>query len=760
MIRLVLPLLLAGMLAAGGHVLAPAQRFDSWQIIGPGGAGGMFLPTISPHDPNVVLEHCDMTGAYISLDGGRSWRMFNLRGTVSAFAFDPQDRTVIYAGNQAVWQSADAGRTWRMVLPNPARNTVEHMRDDHAAPMLTTDDPAYPGSRVRFIAVDPANSNNVYALFGGQGGRGTPGLTVSRDRGRNWVRVRQFPGRTIRAMYFDGTLRLVSESSLFALRGEAWEETPGPPDAAMQSASGSVGLLYATSAAGIHISEDGGQTWRTAENPLPGTPRFLAVACSAWHARTAYVAYVAPAARRPGPDSATATAQVFGIAKTTDGGRSWAPVYQESPGKPAANVERAWIEDFYGGTGPVRDLGVSPSDPDVCYGTDSCPRSFRTLDGGKSWQQIISRRVAGDRWTTTGFDVTTCYGVHFDPFDLRNVFISYTDVGLFKSADGGESWKSSIAGIPRRWQNTTYWIELDPKVKGLLWGAFSRTHDLPRPKMWQRQDPDNFQGGVGTSTDGGERWTVTNTGMPETALTHIVLDPASSVGSRTLYACGFARGVYKSTDNGKTWELKNAGIDKRQPFAWRITRAADATLYLVVSRRSEVGYKGDAEDGALYRSADAAEHWVKMKLPEGVNGPTGLTLDPEDNRRMYLSAWGVQLPDGARCGGVYLSTDAGRSWRRIFDASQHVYDVTVDPRNPSIIYNCGFETGAWRSVDRGATWVRIRGFNFKWGHRVIPDPADPGKIYITTFGGSVWHGPAAGDPRAVEDIVTAVPVAP
>jgi len=758
MIRLLLPLLIALAVAAG---LSP--RFDSWQVIGPGGAGGMFLPTISPHDPNVVLEHCDMTGAYITLDAGRSWRMFNLRGTVSAFAFDPRDRNVLYTGNHAVWQSIDAGRTWRMVLPNPARNTVEHMRDDHAAPLLTTDDPAYPGSRVRFMAVDPADSNNVYALFGGQGGRGAAWLTVSRDRGRNWVRVRQFLGRTIRAMYFDGTLRLVSESGVFALRGGEWEETPGPQGVAIQSASGGLGLLYATSATGIHMSENGGKTWRTADNPLPGTTRFLNIACSTLHARTAYVAFT---------EQRAGEGNVFGMAKTVDGGRRWTPVYEESR-KPAANVERAWIEDFYGGTGPVRDLGVSPNNPDVCYATDSCPRSFRTLDGGKSWQQIISRRVAGDRWTTTGFDVTTCYGVHFDPFDLRNVFISYTDVGLFKSADGGESWKSSIAGIPRRWQNTTYWMEFDPKVKGLLWGAFARTHDLPRPKMWQRQDPDNYQGGVGTSTDGGEHWTVTNTGMPETAVTHIILDPASPAGSRTLYACGFGRGVYKSRDNGKTWELKIAGIEKRQPFAWRITRATNGTLYLIVSRRNEVGYKGDAEDGALYRSADGAEHWVKMKPPEGVNGPTGLTLDPEDNRRMYLSAWGAQLADAgsaavpAGCrvpgvcgGGVYLSTDAGESWRRIFDASQHVYDVTVDARHPNIVYNCGFETGAWRSTDRGATWARIRGFNFKWGHRVIPDPADAARIYITTFGGSVWHGPASGDPRAVEDIITPVPTAP
>jgi photosystem II stability/assembly factor-like uncharacterized protein len=232
------------------------------------------------------------------------------------------------------------------------------------------------------------------------------------------------------------------------------------------------------------------------------------------------------------------------------------------------------------------------------------------------------------------------------------------------------------------------------------------------------------------------------------------------VGRRTLYACGFGRGVYKSTDNGKTWALKIDGIEKREPFAWRITRAKNGTLYLVVSRRSEAGYSGDAEDGALYRSTDRAEHWVKMRLPEGVNGPTGVSLDPSDDRRMYLSAWGVQLPDGVRNGGVFLSTDAGETWRNIFNASQHVYDVTVDAHNPKVLYNCGFENGAYRSLDSGATWTRIRGFNFKWGHRVMPDPVDRSKIYVTTFGGSVWHGPAAGDPNAIEDIVTPVPVAP
>jgi hypothetical protein len=141
-----------------------------------------------------------------------------------------------------------------------------------------------------------------------------------------------------------------------------------------------------------------------------------------------------------------------------------------------------------------------------------------------------------------------------------------------------------------------------------------------------------------------------------------------------------------------------------------------------------------------------------MTLPRGVNGPNGLAIDPRDPRRLYLAAWGRNEPDGAKDGGIYLSSDGGATWRNVLAKDQHVYDVTLDPRDPKVAYACGFESSAWRSLDRGETWQRIRGYNFKWGHRVIPDPADPKMIYITTYGGSVWHGPAAGDPKAPEDI--------
>jgi photosystem II stability/assembly factor-like uncharacterized protein len=293
-------------------------------------------------------------------------------------------------------------------------------------------------------------------------------------------------------------------------------------------------------------------------------------------------------------------------------------------------------------------------------------------------------------------------------------------------------------------------------VKDLVWGGFSGTHDLPRPKMWRRTDPGRFRGGVSVSTDGGRPWTPSNQGMEESAVTHVLLDPKSPKGSRTLYAAAFGRGVYKSTDNGRTWALKNAGLavdPRNQPFAWRITLAPDGALYLVVARRSERGRIGDRDDGALYRSTDGAETWQAVPLPQGTNGPNGLTVDPHDPRRLYLSAWAVTHKGGDTGGGIFLSTDAGATWRPVFTEAQHVYDVTIDPRDTKLLYAGTFDQAAFRSTDRGETWTRIRGYNFKWGQRVIPDPTDASKVYVTTFGGSVWHGPAAGDPNAAEDVV-------
>jgi hypothetical protein len=135
-----------------------------------------------------------------------------------------------------------------------------------------------------------------------------------------------------------------------------------------------------------------------------------------------------------------------------------------------------------------------------------------------------------------------------------------------------------------------------------------------------------------------------------------------------------------------------------------------------------------------------------------------IICDESENDRLILAAWGKLSPGNNNPdtgGGIYLSTDNGSSWKQTLLKDQHIHDITFD-RRTGTYYACGFNGSAYRSDDRGETWNRLRGYNFKWGKRVEPDPRDPDKVYIITFGGGVWHGPSKGDPYAVEDIVNPV----
>ena len=51
----------------------------------------MFCPAVSPHNPDYAYVACDMTGSFVTYNGGKSWRMFSLLGPVKYFVFDPVD---------------------------------------------------------------------------------------------------------------------------------------------------------------------------------------------------------------------------------------------------------------------------------------------------------------------------------------------------------------------------------------------------------------------------------------------------------------------------------------------------------------------------------------------------------------------------------------------------------------------------------------------------------------------------------------------
>jgi len=454
----------------------------------------------------------------------------------------------------------------------------------------------------------------------------------------------------------------------------------------------------------------------------------------------------------------------IGVAKSEDYGKTWKLVWKDirANGKQvqSANFKRDWLSERFGPMWADNPfcIGVSPNDPGLLYATDF-GRTVKSGDGGKTWAQSYSNNKNGTAWISRGLDVTTGYCVVYDPADSNHVFIAKTDIGLLESKDAGISWSSATCnnGVPYAWENTTYWLTFDPEIKGRAWAVMSGTHDLPRPKMFRKKGTAGFMGGILVTENSGKNWTPISSSIGEAAMTHILIDPTSNKTARTLYACAFGKGMYKSTDGGKTWAQKNKGIEGTGPFTWQITRREnDGALFLIVSRRSEDERLGTEGDGALYKSVDGAENWTRVLLPEGTNGPTGLAIDKDHPDQLILSAWGRKMPGKFAPdmgGGIFISEDGGVQWKRAAVKDQHVSSITFDPRNGRF-YACGFDGSAYYSADRGITWNRIKGFNFKWTNKISLDERDPEKIFIITFGGGVWHGPAKGDPLAVEDIIT------
>ena len=403
-------------LAAGLALTASATSEDRWRTIGPGGGGALFHPTVSPHDPRTALIACDMTGSYITTDAGGRWRTFNLGGAVEFFLFDPIDPRAIYAKAGALFRSTDGGTTWARFFPGTVAKVT--MGDGHASHTFHV--ASGPRGDIGTMAIDPGDSRALYLTI-------DSALWTSPDRGATWRKSADLPGRA-RRMWIDPgsskadrTLYVAGPDAMYRRQAGGWRTGASP--GVFTDVTGTPPRFYATAAGNIFVSADGGMTW--SRSSLPGFQgRATAIAASPQQPDIGYVSYSGLRA----PIRATR-----GVAKTVDGGRHWTPVWH--------NVRDAWLTERFNAEWVENPLGlaVAPGTPDVVYATDY-GRTLRTLDGGASWQAVYSTRTPDGGWTTNGLDVTTNYGVHFDPFDPRHMFIGYTDIGLFASDNGGASW--------------------------------------------------------------------------------------------------------------------------------------------------------------------------------------------------------------------------------------------------------------------------------------------------------------------------------
>ena len=170
-----------------------------WNILGPGGGGGQFIPTISPHDPDTMLVACDMTGSYITRDGGGTWRQFNLRSRVDSFAFDPVCPGRIYAGSTGLYRSSDWGEKWKLIYPDPASVIEERMAGDHADHAFISGD-NWPGGDIQAISVDSAQNSHLFI-----GIRSKKDLFVfySENEGKDWAELCSVKGAKIHTIFID-----------------------------------------------------------------------------------------------------------------------------------------------------------------------------------------------------------------------------------------------------------------------------------------------------------------------------------------------------------------------------------------------------------------------------------------------------------------------------------------------------------------------------------------------------------------------------
>ena len=377
--------------------------------------------------------------------------------------------------------------------------------------------------------------------------------------------------------------------------------------------------------------------------------------------------------------------------------------------------------------GRTVDIAGIPGDPSTVYMATASGGLWKTNDGGTTWRSIFE----------TG-NTLSLGAVTVAPSDHNVIYIGTGENnprnsasigdGVYRSTDAGESWthlgledteKIGRIRIHPRNPDIVYVAAL-----GHAWGA-------------------NQERGVFRSLDGGKQWQKVLYVNEDTGAADLALDPGNP---RILYAGmwdfrrrafhfrsgGPGSGLYRSQDGGDTWTNLSADeLENGLPGAplGRIGVATSAADPRVVYAFIE-----SQEDGVLWGSDDRGRNW-RVVTKAGVNTRpfyySDIRADPNNVNRVY-----------ALSGRLSVSEDGGRTWEQIaHNIHGDHQSLWIDPEDSTRLIN-GNDGGFHFSFDRGVTWQFINNVPLGQFYQIGVDMRDPYYVCGGLQDNDAWCGPS------------------
>jgi photosystem II stability/assembly factor-like uncharacterized protein/uncharacterized protein YjiS (DUF1127 family) len=396
-----------------------------------------------------------------------------------------------------------------------------------------------------------------------------------------------------------------------------------------------------------------------------------------------------------------------GVWKSTDAGTVWTPLFDSQP------------------VASVGALEVAPSDPNVLYaGTgESDIRSdlasgdgvYKSSDAGRTWKNVGLR------------DTRQISRIVVDPHNPNTVLVAALghayrqneERGVFRSADGGETWTKVLYRGPHIGAADLAMAADEPS---LLFAALWEAHRPP----WSTYAPIAGPGsGLYRSQDGGITWEpLTGHGLPAGPWGRAGVAVSANTHGRHVYAVIDAKdaGLYRSDDGGTNWTLVN-----RDP---RITsRAWYFSCITVDPNDSEVIY---APNVALYRLSEGGKILNIVRGAPGGDDYHQLWIDPANSDHMVL---GTDQ-------GTTVTLNGGATWSSWYNQpTAQFYHVVTDNQFPYHVYGAQQDSGTAATASRtdhgeidSRDWFTVSGSESGY---IAPDPKDPNIFYVSGTYGTV-----------------------